>query len=81
MIPAMSGVKFGMLLRALTLLPPPPPLSPLNFSLLVQLAHMKMISATWSHTRLLSYYVLVVGRDSSVGLLAERPGDPIPVGA
>ena len=27
---------------------------------------MKMISATWSHTRLLSYYVLVVGWDSSV---------------
>ena len=63
-IPAMSGVKFGMLLHALTLLLPP---SPLNFSHPAHLAHTKMISATWLHTRLLSYYVLVVGWDSSVG--------------
>ncbi len=30
MIPAMSGVKFGMLLDALTLLLPPPPPPPLG---------------------------------------------------
>ena len=67
MIPAMSGVKFGMLLDALTLLLPLPPPSLLNFSHLAHLAHTKMISATWSHTRLLSCYILVVGQDSSFG--------------
>ena len=62
-IPAMSGVKFGMLLDALNLFLSPP----LNISLLAHLAHTKILSAAWSHAKLLSYYVLVVGWDSSVG--------------